>query len=484
VSNSTGCVVIVGGGLPGLFAALVVSERRPDLKVHLVERENRLGGLYNSFEDPVAGRLDHGMHVIYESCVEDVDRHIRACLRDEDWIFLDGNRKDIAGVFHGGKLREQSPYIDVRDLPPDIRHACLADLLLQLGEEALEARRCASARDFFLRRFGPALTDQVIEPVLQKFWRTGGANLDPMATRVVLMDRVCLFEARVMDDLMQSARIRARIAYPDQLALPLAFRSRQRGLYPRRFGMSGVIEAITRRLAERGVSMHTGADVAEIGIAGGTVESVRLKHPGGETALDGVRLLHWSIPLFGIAPKLGLRMPQAAFDPPLKQVYVYLLLKRAPRMGELYYFYCFDQGFRTYRVTNYAAYCPDARRPAEAGASAHPGAWPVCVELHFDGAEKLEGIDLVALATRELQAFGVIEAPDEIAYATAQPSKAGFPVLTQKNSAAMGQLRAQVESLSISNLVTAGQAPEQGIFFLHDVLEHSYNALIGHRSLQ
>jgi hypothetical protein len=479
--SAGGSAVIVGGGLPGLFAALLLSERRPDLELHLVEREGRLGGLYNSFEDPVAGRLDHGMHLIYESCVEDVDRQLRDCLRDEDWIFLEGNRKDIAGLYHGGKLRESSPYIDARDLSPAVRQACLADLMAQLGREVVEARRCASARDFFQRRFGAAFADLVIEPVLKKLWRRGGDSLDPMATRVVLMDRVCLFDAAAMDDLMQSARIRARLAYPEQLALPLAWRSKQRGLYPRRYGMSGVIDAIARRLAERGVKVHTGAEVADIGIAGGAIATVRLRHPGGEIPLENVRLLHWSIPLFGIAPRLGLSLPPAAFDAPLKQAHVYLLLKRQPKMGELYYFYCFDAGLRTFRVTNYAAYCPDARRPAS---SAHPGTWPVCVELHFDASDKPEGMDLAALATRELAAFGVIDGPEDVAHAVAHPSKTGFPLLTLNNSRAMGGLRTQVEALGIANLVTAGQAPEQGIFFLHDILEHSYNALVAHEALR
>ena len=37
-------VVIVGGGLPGLFSALLMSYRYPDVQVHLIERDKKLGG--------------------------------------------------------------------------------------------------------------------------------------------------------------------------------------------------------------------------------------------------------------------------------------------------------------------------------------------------------------------------------------------------------------------------------------------------------
>ena len=464
-----GNVVVVGGGLPGLFSALLISEKHPEAQVHLIERDRKLGGLYGSFDDAQGGCFDHGMHLIYESCVEDVDRQLRETMNDADWLFLEGNRKDIAGVYFNGGLQEDSPYIDLRSLPPEVRDKCIAGLFLSMAEENPRARDCSSALDFFLRRFGPAIANDVIAPILQKLWRIDGRQLDPMASRVVLMDRVRLYDSDVVVDLMKSERIRSRIAFPNQMDLPLTYRSRQRGLYPRKFGMSRVIGAIEAKLAARGVRVHLNADISEVVIEDGAVRAVHLKAGGAAMAIEDVRLLHWSIPLFGLAPKLGLRAPTGKFDPPHVQAYVYFLLKRPPKMGSLYYFYCFDAGFHTYRVTNYAGYCPDARRT--------DGSYPVCVELHFDATVKLGGADLAGLAAKELAQFGVLGQAADIAYAKAEISKAGFPVLTLNNSRMIGELRDHVEGRKIRNLITAGQAPERGIFFLHDVLEHSYNAI-------
>ncbi|HEV8646185.1 MAG TPA: hypothetical protein VGR01_11525, partial [Burkholderiales bacterium] len=155
--------------------------------------------------------------------------------------------------------------------------------------------------------------------------------------------------------------------------------------------------------------------------------------------------------------------------PPRKQANVYLLLESQPEMGELYYFYCFDRGFHTFRVTNYSAYCPDARRA--------DGSYPVCIELHFDPGADLKSSDLVAVAADELMKFGVIKSKASISFSKAQISNAGFPVLTLRNTQAMRSLRESVRSQEIRNLIVAGQAPDLGIFFLHDVLEHNFNAL-------
>lgn len=463
-------VVIVGGGLPGLFSALLMSDRYPDVQVHLIERDKKLGGLYNSFQDSQAGRFDHGMHLIYESGVEEVDRHIREVMDDKDWITLAGNHKDIAGVFFNGVLHEDSPYVDIRRLPESIRRECVADLFLHLNERVMRAQDCASAHEFFLKRFGASITNLVIEPVLEKLWKMPGSKLDSMVTRVVLMDRVRLYDSETMSDLMASELIRSRVAFPLQMELPLRYRSPQRGLYPKQFGMFRVIEAIEKKLIARGVKIHTQADVGSIDIADGAVKALHVTSPTSNFLIDNVWLLHWSIPVFGLAPKLGLQLPTGKMDPPHTQVHVYFHVKRRPKIGDLYYFYCFDSGFHTYRITSYFNYCPDALRP--------DGTYPICVELHFDGTAKIDALDLTGLATKELVQIGVIETSADVTFSRAELSKTGFPVLTLNNSRMLRQLRELVDHQEINNLITTGQAPERGIFFLHDVLEHSYNAIV------
>ena len=461
--------VIVGGGLSGLFSALLLSDRHPALEVHLVEKDAALGGGHGSFFDPEGGCFDHGMHLVFDSMVEEVDRHIRDAMDEKDWNILSGNRKDIAGIYHGGRLHEDSPYIDLRLLPEADRRDCIAGLLQTVADKPAPASECASAEEFFRRRFGAAVAGHVIVPVLRKLWRQESRNLDAMATRIVLMDRVLLFDAPAMTDLMKAERIRSRIGFPKQMELALDYKNSQRGYYPKKYGMYRVIEAIGKKLAARGVHVHTQSEVQDIELAGGAVRRLRIAGAGSARVLEDIALLHWTGPLFALAPKLGLQLPPARFDPPLPQVHVYFLLKQAPRLGELYSFYCFDPGYATFRVTNYASYCPDARRA--------DGSWPVCAELHFDPGGTPDPAQCVRLATEELIRMGIIGGATDIAFATAVPAKIGFPMLTHNNAKNLAAVRERVEGLRIGNLLTAGLAPERGIFFLHDVLEQNYNGI-------
>ena len=139
-------------------------------------------------------------------------------------------------------------------------------------------------------------------------------------------------------------------------------------------------------------------------------------------------------------------------------------------MGGLYYFYAFDPGCHTYRVTDYASYCPDARQP--------DGSWLVCVELHYEPGTEVDIIEARAHAERELIYFGVIKDNSEILAAKVYPKPGGFPVLTLRNCDLMRELRSRLVAEAPSNLVIRGQAPECGIFFLHEALEQCHQGIV------
>src|SRR5450631_2803379 len=191
-------VLIVGGGLSGLFAALLVSRKYPGYRVVLVERGAELGGLYSSFGADEYGYFDHGPHIFYESGIEEVDAQIRDVLPDSDWIWLEGNRKDIAGAYYNGRLQTYSHYPDLRTLDRDQYRTCLADFFQNLGAARATEPPCESAGEYFRSRFGEFISELVVEPILRKIWGRPGQDLDPFAARIVSMDRVILFDNEKM----------------------------------------------------------------------------------------------------------------------------------------------------------------------------------------------------------------------------------------------------------------------------------------------
>ena len=80
-SRQGGQVAIVGGGLAGMAAALVLAEN--GCQVDLFEQKHRLGGRAGSFRDPHTGELVHySMHVAMGCCTNFLDFIRRAGVED------------------------------------------------------------------------------------------------------------------------------------------------------------------------------------------------------------------------------------------------------------------------------------------------------------------------------------------------------------------------------------------------------------------
>ena len=141
-------------------------------------------------------------------------------------------------------------------------------------------------------------------------------------------------------------------------------------------------------------------------------------------------------------------------------------------MGDLYYYYSFQKGMKTYRVTNYASYCPDAIRKND---TKYPNSWPLCIELHYKEKEINESL-ILKDAIEELITTGVIENKNDVLFSEVY-SAGGVPLLTKNNCKIASDAYFNLENLKIGNLLLGCQLPEKGIFFLHDVLNHTKNLI-------
>ena len=196
----------------------------------------------------------------------------------------------------------------------------------------------------------------------------------------------------------------------------------------------------------------------------------------GEPSIDyGVDEIIWTIPIFSLSSLLNVQSSiSEKGDPPKAQKSIYFLLKNPPNMDDLYYFFCFDPGFKTFRVTNYSQYCEDAVRKSE---SEFGISYPICMEMHLQEHENINGEKLERIAKKELMQFGIIEKESEILFCFAGKQSGGFPILTNKNIRIQAGLKEQIDTVLPKNLNIACQEPEKGIFFLHEVVTRIFKAL-------
>ena len=455
--------VVVGGGISGLVAACVLAER--GRRVTVIEAEKQLGGLLRKLDYGPHGAFDCGMHNMYETGVRDLDDLLFGLLPADEWQLLEGERRDLAGVYVNGRLQVNSPYLDLRDLPGDTRRVLLGDLMLSLTRPGTGVP--VSGGDFARLHFGNAIAEHAIHPAMQKLFRRNPDELDSFASRLIPLSRVVMFDEAEQLDLMQSGQLRDRLAFPDQRRLPLQWSANRRSYYPKRYGMYRVIDALRDRITCAGGRILCNAKLDAINTGPNGITDVSFSIDGAVGHVGAVGQLVWTVSLPALVPLLGLpRHSTAKPDKPLRTVVTNLLLRHPAKLGGLYYFYCYDPRFECFRVTDYTAYCDGA--VSEKGRA-------LCHEMLVNDRSLDTPEELAQRAIHELLTMGVIAEENDVVFARTEVLASGFPMPTLNNSRILEGMRTQIRDLGIRNLLLSGIMAEPGLFFQRDVLAHTYN---------
>lgn len=459
--------VVVGGGISGLLAALLLAESGKCDEVSLIEREMEVGGLLRSFDYGHFGHFDYGAHNMYETGEPDLDSLLIGLLPENEWQFLKGTRRDLAGVHFNGRLQRNSLYMDLRSFPDEIYKQCVSGFFSNISTD--DGYQAANARLYAETRFGKHISDAAVCPAISKIFKRDAAELDVMSAMLTSIDRVILFDEPQMSVLMQSEAIRSRLAFPEQRNLPLNWSSGRMSYYPRQYGMYRIISALLARLESTGVRIFTGSQVTEIHKNRDRLSSVTVSGRDGKAVIDCAGGLHWTVGLPMLPPLLGLSPEGRGFDRPLTTVTVNMLLSERPKsLDDLYYMYCYAEGFDTFRVTNFSAYCDGARRA---------GGWPICAELLVQNRDNGIVADHAAVAMSELTRLGILTEETRVLFSKAETLAYGFPSPTLRNTSAMNGIREAIVSLGIDNLLLLGILSKPRLFFQMEVLAHTYKSI-------
>jgi len=457
--------IIVGSGLSALMLARMIKKYKDTgSKIYVIEREASVGGQFGSINYGQRGYFDYGMHIYYESCVPEIDTLFTSLLPDDKWNPLVGNYKDAAGIFVNGRLQKDTPYIDLRTISEGKKREYIADLLLHISKthnQQLPPEN--NAYDVLTNHYGKLITDEVFVPVLQKLYLNHASKLDEMATKLTAINRIALFDTELMLDLMKSDELRARLCFPNQYTLPPYRTDNQKGFYPKEYGMFRVLDKFKESLEQDGVVFLTSAMITKLNIEQQRVKSISIKEEKGESTLEDINEIYWTAGLPPLAASLGVNMQGFNYDKRPQSYYVNFLFDKKPEMDLLYYFYCFEKGNRSFRVTNYSNYCPGANNGR---------GYPVCVEVWPEA----EDTEIENIATKELKQFGVIDDSYKILFVQKEKVHGGgFPLPTITNVSNMNTIREKIEEKEIKNIIPIGVMAEKNVFFIKDILIDAYS---------
>jgi protoporphyrinogen oxidase len=460
-------IVIVGGGVSALLAALLTRRERPHADIHVVEQSPELGGLLRKIDAGPFGSFDCGMHTMTETGIADLDALLRGLLPEDKWHNFGGRERDLSGIVFQGRLQHNAHHVDLRLLGEERYRACLADFFVNL-QNPLEPS-ADNLHDWTRHRFGPRIADEVFAPVVRKTYLKEPREIDVMAGQLLPFDRVVLVNEAMSREFLGSPLLRGRLAFAEQRRLPLEYSSGRGSYYPRDFGIYRVIEAIAERLRQSGVTIHLRTALTALERNHDRISAVRLQGQGGPFEIDAPADVFWTVGVPPLAKHLGAFPADCGFDATMRTVIVNLLLDRPPDMGDLYYFYCFDEAHPSYRITNYNNYCPGAARA---------GGYPLCVELVLDPALLHDVAAMEALALGELSSFGIIPAGTGVLHMSVLPLAMGFPMLTCRNVGNMSRLREAVAGLGLRNLSMYGILSQPGLFFQTDIFADTYRRVL------
>jgi oxygen-dependent protoporphyrinogen oxidase len=466
--------IFIGGGIGNLLIALWLYESgrmsRDELPITIFESEEDVGGLFRSYSYPDGSVFDSGMHVFYETLDRELDSTWWSLLPNEEWNVLEGNRKDIAGVFFDGRLQQNSPYPDLRSGSFWRRLNYLSSVLMAAQTHGSVGRRPdeedTSARRYFERRFGVVVARDVYEPILLKIFGVPGSQLSPLATQLLAMNRVVLLPLWAMKRAIKNPKLACRIAFPEQLDLPIRRVNSERGLYPNRVGMGRVVDSLKARLLAHGARIFTSTRI--VGMKFEDSQLIALEsssiEKGPEIHECATSQVYW-----GAGPHVLMQLAlRDRFAPVVSsgssamshrsQWIVDGWLAGPNLIDPLFYFYCFDNNSSIFRVTNYAGYSSCSRRDQS----------QISIELWVDGTLKSEQVADLALS--ELLRMRVISRAEQIEFCGARKIGNGFPLLTTEIVLGMKELAAHYKAVGNRNFHLVGAARDPSIFFLRDVL--------------
>jgi protoporphyrinogen oxidase len=462
-------IIIVGSGLSALVIAKTVKKYvNKNAEIHIIEREKSAGGQFSSINYGKDGYFDFGMHVYYDSCIPEIDDMVFSLLPREEWNVMENNEKDIAGLYVNGQLQTETPYIDLRNFPEEKRKEYIGSLLLNIARDKSNDPK-KTAYDILTTHFGKLITDEVFVPVFEKLYGNHLSDLDEMILSLTTVNRLAMFDEQLMVDLMKSDEIRARLCHPNQFTLPAYRTNGQRALYPKKYGMYRVQEKFKADLEKEGVKFYLSTQITELVQENNSVSQIKVKTPEGELSFTDIEKIYWSAGIVPLAMSLNIDVADLKYDSRPPASFVNLLFNKPLSMGKLYYFYCFDKNFRSFRVTNYFNYCKDAL--SERGC-------PACVEFWPDANDtSLTPEQIVEITLKELKTFGVIDDTYELKFSKVERG-GGFPLPSLKNIDNLSTVRERIKYKKIQNLVPVGVLAEKNVFFIKDVLTDAYNKVL------
>ena len=443
--------VIVGGGIAGLSAGLILCEQ--GLRPVLVEASDCWGGLLRSEIRSPFGAFDIGCHVVSETGISELDQLLFDHIDPEDYCLHESLPN---GTFFN-EISSASGFIDTRALPPEIYEQGLSDFF---QADPCELDPNSTALESASKRYGATFTREIVAPVLERLFGEGIDELNSRVLSLAGLRRLMVGEAT------DALRWKQESAWNDER---MCFHSVKLGnaalrhYYSKKGGVGQWVLDTVEKLKACGADLLVSTKVDRLSVENGEIVGVSLSN-GEQVACSQ---LVWCAPVYPIFDLTGQPAPSGLNPPRLCAMAITDLVLSEPSPLPYTYMTCHDPKFQTFRVTNYQAMDQQV-------SSVNKEGYRFTIEEMRPPSVSHSPSD-AKLLFKEMCALGIANPNSSIIQSWQGHISNGFPVPTMRFISDSFQMAQSALSL-INNLKIVGRGSGR-VFFTSEVLIDIYNQL-------
>lgn len=454
--NSGNGYVVLGGGIGGLVAGLLLKRRDAGSEVTILEGSASLGGAMRGCSR-MGEIFDLGTHILQQTGIPEVDSLVEASVHPDDLIRMPSSVGDFAGTFHGDSVRLETPYLDLLHADPVVAGSVVQHVVG--GEIHAERRATGDPRSAPVSAvaeawFGRDAAESFVVPLVGRLF--GDRQLlSGFALELANLTRVRAADSGTWMAHSPSPWFRSRIAYPDQRSLPAKFRHARKSLYARNGNSGTFVDGLLRQCVAEGVRIETESRVQQIDLARRLID-VAL---GGDRRSIGYDRLVSTLGASVTAILLGEETPVEAER--IEYRLVHHVLRHEAR-SEGCYFYDHDRQSPIFRVTNYGAFSgrSDDRR----------------LTTEILGANDVADDRIGELVERRLVAVGLVD-DGGFLNRVVDRQRAGFPLPTVETFARYRHSARKVATLEDGRFVVGGVGSSGTAFFQNEIVRDLYRRI-------
>lgn len=448
-------IIVIGGGIVGVFAALRARELKPTSRIILVEQDDELGGLLRS--DPHSNGLnfDRGAHTLSQTGVSTIDKLLFDDLSEIDWKRFGGTDRDLAGIIFKNILQENSPFL------PAPKRMIDQWLVNQSTSNNISA---VTPKNLFMKLvelYGHEVTNSVFRTPVRNLYRAELEELDTFVAKQLPLSRIITDNMETWLSRQEDATYRSIVACPEQRCLPCAYTSPLLALYPRRMGIGKLFTHLAAKLATANVELWLSAQITGSRHSPEKVEAIQISSAEHQETIDGSLDLIWAVSSFQLLKLLDLPKPKSIIKPCWSNIMVDFCA-RLTRPISCYYYVDYDHN-DSFRLTNYSALCEQA---AEYHFS------PFTYEFWCRSGEIGETEARLFIVDR-FTALGLIENESAVKDVRLRFLAQGAPPPTVTNMRALADVADRVASGAPSNVLNIGLLNRPDLLFTGDLLRNT-----------